>query len=170
MNTQCLTLMMLLPMKLPELPIPASTPFEQAVESSGAEGGRKRRGMGATQREVRGTGLRGKAARVGEKMCFELTEIADAEAAARRRHFACGRRKKRAGHRRHQADHAADTEISADVIETAAESHYGSSHLPPQHCVREGWVLLMKGAMEAQPVADIEPWLRKLMRRQRDRR
>ena len=76
--------MMLLPMKLPELPIPASTPFEQAVGSSGAEGGRKRRGMGATQQEARGTSLLGTAATAGAQMYFELMEIAEAAADARR--------------------------------------------------------------------------------------
>lgn len=81
MNTQSLALMMPLPIMLPELLIPASTPFEQAVGSSGAEGGRKRREMGATQQEARGTSLLGTAA---TQMRFELTEIADAAADARR--------------------------------------------------------------------------------------
>ena len=84
MNTQSLALMMPLPIMLPELLIPASTPFEQAVGSSGAEGGRKRREMGATQQEARGTGLLGTAATAATQMRFELTATADAAADARR--------------------------------------------------------------------------------------
>ncbi len=116
-NMRSLPLMLLLSSTLPEVRIPASTPFEQAAESNGEEGARKVRGMLAIQRPARATGQQGTAAKAADQIYFVLRRIASY---ARRWNSACGQQKRRADHHCHQVAQAADPCFGVDAIDGAA--------------------------------------------------